>query len=126
MNPLPPTAIEKMIIDIYDKGDETAFEIADSLELEPSIVYSITNRWMIGMITYKPIKETTMAKNTEKNKTERDKLLKALREGKAEYSIDMDRVRGLLGELEQGEALICQKIGAGTDVVLRLGDVSYT
>jgi hypothetical protein len=129
-----PTPIEATILDIYCGGSRTSYEVAELLQIDPSIVYTITNRWMLGRFNYtpkkrieqqQPTKETTMAKNTEKNKAERDKLLTSLRKGGTEYSIDMDKVRGILGELAQGEALICQKTGLGSDVVLRLGDVSY-
>ena len=66
-----------------------------------------------------------MAKK-DKNKPERTKTMTSLREGTPLYSIEMDAIRGLLPELEQGECFIIQKQGATDKVSIRLGDVAYS
>jgi hypothetical protein len=125
-----PTPLEMQVIDYYASDDSrSSFDVALELDLDIGFVHQTTNWWLMGKFeynhkAYQKNKETTMA-GKDKNKKERDEILAKLREGGSEYGVEMDKVRGLLGELEGGEALICQRQATTQKVILRLGDVSY-
>jgi hypothetical protein len=125
-----PTPLEMQVIDYYASDDSrSSFDVALELDLDISFVHQTTNGWLMGKFeynhkAYQPQKETTMA-GKEKNKKERDEILAKLREGGSEYGVEMDKVRGLLGDIDGGEALICQRQANTQKVILRLGDVSY-
>jgi hypothetical protein len=125
-----PTPLEARVIDCFSMSKLSSFDVALELDLDLAFINQTTTRWLMNKYEYtakphKLKKETTMANNKDKNKQERDKTLAELREGKAAYGVEMDKVRGLLGELEGGEALICQRQASTSKVILRLGDVSY-
>jgi hypothetical protein len=123
-----PTELEQLVIDCYAPPETSSFEVALELDLDIQFIHQTTNWWLMGKFDYKPKpyepKEKTMAK-PDKNKKERDESMAKLREGGSMYGVEMDKVRGLLGELDGGEALICQRQAATQKVILRLGDVSY-
>jgi len=127
---IDPTELEKSVLLAYIGTPKTCLDIAVALDLTIEFVAQTTNRWQVGKFNYNHQqakdnnKGKTMAK--DKNKKERTKQMEELREGTAVYGVEMDKVRGILGELEPGEALICQRQAATQNVILRLGDVAYT
>ncbi|MBW2636526.1 MAG: hypothetical protein JRC86_03185 [Deltaproteobacteria bacterium] len=128
----PSSDAEQKIIDLYEGLDEPSiFQIASQLGIPPEEVYPVIRARCSPLNQLKAQKalnapkETTMAKK-DKNKAERDKTMASLREGTPVYGIDMDSIRGLLPEMEQGECFIIQKQGASDKVSMRLGDVSYS
>lgn len=120
-----PTKQEEIVLDLHDKG-KSVFEIAAILQVDPSSVYRVIDYWdgpLVEVITPQS-EESTMAKK-DKNKAERASTMADLREGKVKYGVEMDKVRGILGELndDENEALIIHRQTANAEKVnIRLGE----
>jgi hypothetical protein len=124
------TPNEVQIMTLYTGKDKpSVFQIAAQLEIDPDTVYRAVSYWTtdpLETVSRKLItepKESTMA-TKDKNKEERDRTMKKLRDGDPVYSVGMDRIRGMLPELEQGECFIIQKQGNNQAVNIRIGDVA--
>lgn len=128
---IKPTDLEKLVIDCYNQPDISSFGVALEMDLDIEFIHQTTNRWIMGKYDYVPTKynpenkEKTMAGKTDKNKKERDENMAKIREGGSVYGVEMDKVRGMLGDLKGGEALICQRQATTQKVIIRLGDVAY-
>jgi len=121
-----PTKLESAIISLHEHKDKySCFQIANMLQIDPLTVRRVTNYWCAEEPHNQPGEKTTMAKS-DKNKDKRGRNMEKLREGDPLYTIPMDDVRGLLGDLEDGECLICIRTSQTGKVNIRLGDCAYS
>jgi hypothetical protein len=121
-----PTPQEKVIIKLYNSKPElSVFEIAHKLFVDPQTVMRVVNYWCNDVDKPQEEKETAMAKK-DKNKDERAKSMTDLRSGKPLYSMDPDKLRGLVTELEEGECFIIMKQSSTNNLNVRLGDFAYS
>jgi hypothetical protein len=119
-----PTPQEEVVLRLYDTQKLSVFEIANKLFLNPPTVMRIVRYWRPESLTNNN-EGKTMAKK-DKNKEERQKNMDTLRSGDSVYSLDPDKVRGLIGDLAEGEGLILIKQQTTGKVNVRLGDVAYS
>jgi predicted transcriptional regulator len=122
-----PTPQEIVILRIHDETHLSVFEIASKLFIDPQTVMRVLKYWRDEDAT-KPKEEEgnkTMAKK-DKNKEEREANMKKLRNGIMVYSLDPDKLRGLVGELQENECFIVLKQSSTNNVNLRLGDYAYS
>ena len=128
MNPQNPneSSVKQTILHLHENTQLTVFQIATKLEIQPVEVYhTIKDHTQKTFNETNQENEATVSK--DKNKNERNKNMENLRKGDTLYAIDMDKVRGLLGELAGQEALIVNRQSAGASRVnIRMGDLSYT
>jgi IS30 family transposase len=120
-----PTPQETVILKIHDETHLSVFEIASKLFLDPQTVMRVLKYWRNKDIKPKEEGTETMAKK-DKNKLEREENMKKLRDGIMVYSLDPDKLRGLVSELEEGECFIVLKQSSTQNVNLRLGDYAYS
>jgi hypothetical protein len=118
-----PTQQEKAVINMYELQHLGVFKISTMLGVGITIISDIVDKWCDDP-NNSTKEETTMSNgNKLKNKVERDSTMAKLRNGQVCYSHNMDDVRGLLGEIMEGEALIVYPQSHNKDKVnIRLGD----
>lgn len=122
------TPVESKIMKLYVSTNDSVLTIAAKLNATPELVITTINFWRCNAgNSPEPLNSnaqgTDMAKN-DKNKGSRKKIMTKLHEGEAEYSVDMDQIRGILGELEPTQALIIYRCGQSNRVNLRLGEIA--
>ncbi|MHC4370251.1 MAG: hypothetical protein ACYSW8_21780 [Planctomycetota bacterium] len=120
------------VLELHVDRNLSVFQISNMLVLDPIVVHRIIKLWSDDRTPLEVVKllkapekedtQNTMAKK-DKNKQEREEQMAKLREGDVCYGVDMDKIRGLLPELQEGEIFLIHKQTHSKDRVnIRLGD----
>lgn len=118
------TTLETAIMRLYVNTEFSVHQIARQAGTTPEIAQKAINFWRADSIPQNN-QGADMA-NKDKNKVERTKTMAKLRKGEVEYAVDMDSIRGILGEMQGQEALIINRQGATPRVNIRMGELAHT
>lgn len=125
-----PTRQEEIIIRMHEDRRLTASQISVILSQDVFSISRVLKYWCLEETpptTYHLEDPKENMAKSDKNKAERTKNMEKLREGDPIYGLDMDKMRGMYSELDDGECFIVIKQSHQKDKVnLRLGDVSYS
>lgn len=116
------TAQEAAILRLYVNTEFSVNQIAKHIGVSPECAQKAINFWSCDITNDQG---KTMAKSTDKNEEEREANMKKLRKGGVVYSLDMDKVRGMLNELQEGEAYIINRQSTSQRVNVRIGEMAF-